>query len=126
MVTLLLVDDQASVRAGLRLRLALEPDLQVIGEAGDGMEALERVRELEPDVVLMDVEMPRLDGIAASAAMRAAASGSAVVILTIHDDAPTRARAKGAGAAAFVAKQGGAEELIAAIRAAAVGRGRPA
>lgn len=119
MVTVLLADDQPSVREGLRLRLALEPDLRVVGEAGDGMEALDRARRLKPDVVVIDVEMPRLDGVTATAALRAIAPQCAIVILTIHDDTPTRARADAAGATAFVAKAAGDAALIKAIRHAA-------
>lgn len=119
MIKLLLVDDQPTVRQGLRMRLTLEPDLTVVGEASTAEEALALVQSLAPDIVLMDVEMPGMDGIAATAAVRASARQSAVVILSIHDDALTRARAQAAGAVAFVEKRGKTEELLAAIRQAA-------
>jgi DNA-binding NarL/FixJ family response regulator len=119
MIRLLLVDDQPAVRRGLGIRLHLEPDIQIVGEASTGREALSKVQALSPDVVLMDVEMPGMNGIEATAALRAAASTSAVVILSIHDDPQTRGRAQAAGAVAFVEKRGAIDSLLAAIRQAA-------
>jgi len=119
MIRVLLVDDQQAVRRGLWLRLHLEPDMQVVGEASTGKEALSMAQALSPDVVLMDIEMPDMDGIETAAALRAADSRSAVVILSIHDDPLTRARAGAAGAVAFVEKRGTTEDLLAAIRQAA-------
>ena len=116
MITLLLADDQLAVRQGLRMRLMLEPDITVVGEASTGREALTQVQHLSPDVVLMDIEMPGMDGITAAAALRDIHPQSAVVILSIHDDALTRARAQAAGAAAFVEKHGAVEALLATIR----------
>jgi DNA-binding NarL/FixJ family response regulator len=116
-IPILVVDDQPSVRAGLKMRLALEPDLRIVGEAGDGLEALQQARRLRPDVVTMDVELPRMDGIAATAVLSAFAPESAVVILSLHDDARLRERARGAGAGAFVSKQAGDVDLLNAIRA---------
>ena len=116
MIKLLLVDDQPIVRQGLRMRLMLEPDITVVGEASSGEQALVLVESLAPDIVLMDVEMPAMDGIAATAAMRTSTSQSAVVMLSIHDDVQTRARARAAGAAAFVEKSGTLEVLLATIR----------
>ena len=71
MIRLLLVDDQSIIRQGLRMRLLLEPDIVVVGEASSGEQAIELVHELAPDIVLMDVEMPGMDGITATAALRA-------------------------------------------------------
>jgi DNA-binding NarL/FixJ family response regulator len=119
MIRVLLVDDQPAVRRGLRLRLHLEPDIQVVGETGSGQESLTLTQALTPDVVLMDVEMPEMDGIETTQALRALPSPSAVVILSIHDDVATRARAQAAGAAAFVGKSGTTDQLLAAIRSAA-------
>jgi len=119
MIRVLLVDDQQVVRRGLGLRLHLEPDMQVVGEARSGREALLLAQALTPDVVLMDVEMPEMDGIAATTALRALVCPSAVVIMSIHDDLPTRERAQAAGAVAFVAKNGMTDELLATIRQAA-------
>jgi DNA-binding NarL/FixJ family response regulator len=119
MIRLLLVDDQLAVRRGLGMRLALEPDMLIVGEASNGREALTMAQMLSPDVVLMDVEMPTMDGITTTAALRTTVPQSAVVILSIHDDVLTRTRARAAGAMAFVEKCGTTEALIVAIRRAA-------
>ena len=116
MIRLVLVDDQPIVRQGLRKRLTLEPDMTVVGEAGNGSEAVTLVQQLTPDIVLMDIEMPVMDGIAATAVLRKSAPQSAVVLLTIYDNVSTRARAHAAGAAAFVHKSGDIDILLAAIR----------
>jgi len=102
----------------------LEPDLEVVGEASTGSEALTLAQTLTPDVVLMDIEMPGMDGIEATAALRRAVSQSVVVILSISDDAQTRARAQAAGAVAFVEKRGATETLLSAIRQAAAQAGK--
>jgi DNA-binding NarL/FixJ family response regulator len=119
-IRLLLVDDQPAVQRGLKMRFALEPDLEVAGEAGGVAEAISLARAVHPDVVLMDVEMPGTDGISAIAALRQVTPQSAVVIFTLYDDAAMRARARELGAAAFVAKHQTEETLLAAIRRAAV------
>jgi DNA-binding NarL/FixJ family response regulator len=116
MIRILLADDQSIVRQGLRMRLLMEPDIVVIGEASSGEQALELVNVLSPDIILMDVEMPGMDGITATASLRATTPQSAVVMMSIHDDARTRARAEAAGAAAFVEKSGTLEVLLATIR----------
>ena len=118
-IRLLLVDDQPTVRRGLAMRLALEPDFLVVGEAGDGEEALALVQACTPDVVLMDVEMPKMDGIAVTQVLGTLVPSSAVVIMSIHDDVTTRTRAKIAGAFAFLGKNGATETLLATIRQAA-------
>src|SRR5207237_5889320 len=83
MVTrILIADDHSVVRQGLRMFLALDPDLEVVGEAADGAEALELARDLRPDVVLMDLLMPRMDGIAATAAIRGELRDTEVIALT--------------------------------------------
>jgi DNA-binding NarL/FixJ family response regulator len=115
-IRLLLVDDRPTIRRGLRIWLALQPNMEVVGEASDGAEGLSLARALRPDVVLMDVEMPGMDGISATAALRQVVPQSAVVILTLYDDAATRTRAQEAGAAAFVAKHQMEETLLAEIR----------
>lgn len=116
MIKVLVVDNEPTVRAGLRMRLGLESDFAIAGEAGDGIEALELARNLQPDIVVMDVKMPRMDGITAVSQLQVAAPHIPVVMSSIHDDALTRSRAYTAGAAAFIGKQEGVELLIDTIR----------
>lgn len=101
------------------MRLGLEPDITIVGEADDAKSALPLVQRLQPDVILMDVRMPGIDGIIATAGLRAVAPHSAVIILSLYSDPATRARALAAGAAAFVEKQDAGETLLAEIRRAA-------
>lgn len=115
-VRVLIVDDGPTIRRGLRMLLALEPDLEIVGEAASGAEAVRAVGALRPDVVLLDIELPDKDGVAATAAVRAAIPGTAVIVQSLHEDGPTRARALAAGAAAFVGKGTGEAELLTAIR----------
>jgi len=118
-IRLLLVDDQPAVRRGLRMRFALELDLEVVGEAGDATEAISLAQTLRPDVVLMDVDMSGIDGILTIAMLRQVAPHSTVVIFTLRDDAATQEQARAAGAEAFVAKHRTEELLLAAIRGVA-------
>lgn len=120
-IRVLLVDDQPGVRRGLRMRLGLEPDIDVVGEAADGEQALNAAGATHPQVVLMDVEMPGMDGIAATKRLCADNPSCAVVVLSLHDDLDTRARARAAGAVEFVAKHDIDHALTDAIRAAANG-----
>jgi DNA-binding NarL/FixJ family response regulator len=122
MITLLLVDDVPAVRRGLKMRLTLEPDLEIVGEAGNGAEAITLTSVLHPDVVVMDVEMPGMDGVMATETLRSVEPRSRVITLSLHDDALTRARARSAGALAFVAKHEPVDILLAAIRRAAAPR----
>ncbi|MGI9059465.1 MAG: response regulator [Ktedonobacteraceae bacterium] len=119
MITLLLVEDELLVRYGLRMWLDREANVTVVGEASDGAEAITLAQALLPAVVLMDISMPTMDGIAATDALRVMAPRSAVVLLSLYDDATTRARAYAAGATAFVGKQEGVKALQAAIQQAA-------
>lgn len=124
MIQLLIVDPDARVRQGLRMRLGLEPDLAVVGEAGDVPRAIALVNLLCPDVVLMDVELPGMDGMAAVRELHhCAAAPAQVLLLTMRDDRCTRERAVTCGASALVSKQESVTSLLAAIRAAA-GRNR--
>ena len=119
MIRVLLVDDQPVVRHALRVRFHLEPDLEVVGEASTGGEALVLAQALTPDVVLMDLQMPGMDGIEATAALHRVVPQSVVVILSIYDDEQTRGLARVAGAVAFVEKRGVTDNLLATIRKAA-------
>jgi DNA-binding NarL/FixJ family response regulator len=119
MIRVLLVDDQAVIRQAVSSWLGIEPDVAVIGEAESGEAALTLVSELHPDVVLMDIDMPMMDGIATTAALQNIAPESAVVILSMHDDSSVRARAQEAGAVGFVSKHQALDELVDAIRHAA-------
>jgi DNA-binding NarL/FixJ family response regulator len=116
MIRLLIVDDQSAVRQGLQMLLTAEPDLQVVGEASDGEVALSLAQALNPDVVLMDVEMPHMDGIAATHALQSICPNISVIMLSIYDDARTRLYAEEAGAAAFVPKCVPTDRLLATIR----------
>jgi DNA-binding NarL/FixJ family response regulator len=122
-IRLVLVDYQQAVRRGLKMRLALEEDLEVVGEAGDATEAILLARALRPDVIVMDVEMPGVSGMGAIERLRAVAPRSAVVVFTLRDDTATQEQIRAAGAA-FVAKHRTEETLLAAIRGVAVQRGR--
>jgi len=117
-ITVLVVDDHPAVRRGLRSRLELEPDLQVLGEAADGREALRKLDQFDPDVVVLDVRMPNLDGLSVAGQLRAEGRRTRAVVLTVHDDRATRARARAANVDRFVSKHSGAETLLTAIRQA--------
>jgi DNA-binding NarL/FixJ family response regulator len=119
MIKLLLVDDQSSALRGLRKRLAPESDIRVIGEASTGVEAIEPIPSLCPDIVLMDVAMPGMDGIATTIELKSPCPQSAVVILSLYDDSATRHRAQNAGAVAFMAKDRVEELLLWTVRQAA-------
>ena len=119
-IKILLVDDQPAVRDGLRMRLELEPDLTIVGEARDGLEAVAMAQALVPDVVVMDVEMPGLDGIEAARQLRERDPTMAIVMLSIHCDATTQLCAREAGALAFVEKRAAIDVLLAEIRRAAL------
>lgn len=121
MTSVLLVDDQALLRMGFRLVLEGEPDLEVVGEAGDGRTAVEQVAALAPDVVLMDVRMPGMNGIEATERIVADHPGTRVLILTTFDLDEYAFAALRAGASGFLLKDAGPAELVAAIRSVASG-----
>jgi DNA-binding NarL/FixJ family response regulator len=116
---MLLVDDQPSVLQALRECFALEPNLKIVGEALDGEIALVLAEKLHPDIMLTDVAMPNMDGIAATEALRELSPDTRVVILSVHDNKATRVQALAAGAVAFIAKHEPAEALLDAIYRAA-------
>jgi DNA-binding NarL/FixJ family response regulator len=120
-VRVLLADDQPLLRTGFRMVLGSETDLDIVGEAGDGAEAVELARRLLPDVVLMDIRMPRLDGVGATKAIVAGRLPVRVLILTTFDLDEYVVGALRAGASGFLAKDVPAEDLVAAIRTVAAG-----
>jgi DNA-binding NarL/FixJ family response regulator len=120
-VTVVIVDDQGMVRAGFRSLLSTESDLRVIGEASNGVEGVEVVRRLRPDVTLMDIRMPALDGIAATRQLLSAGVTTRIVILTTFDLDEYVFEALKAGASGFLLKDAPAEDLAAAIRIVAAG-----
>ncbi|HEX5585190.1 response regulator transcription factor [Gaiella sp.] len=120
-VSVLLVDDDALMRAGLEAILSSDRAIEVVGEASDGRVAVERVRELRPDVVLMDIRMPDLDGIAATREIVASAPDARVVILTTFEDDEYIFGALTAGASGFLLKRTSPELLLDAIKAVAAG-----
>jgi len=120
-VRILLADDQPLLRTGFRMVLGAEDDLDIVGEAGDGAEAVDLARRLLPDVVLMDIRMPRLDGVAATRAIVDARLPVRVLILTTFDLDEYVVGALRAGASGFLAKDVPAEDLVTAIRTVAAG-----
>jgi DNA-binding NarL/FixJ family response regulator len=118
MVKILLVDDEPEVLLGWRMRLALEIDFSVVGEAATGQTALLLAQATQPDVVLLDIKLPDQDGIAVAGQLQQVAPQSRVIIVTLYDDPRHRSGAKAAGAAGFVAKQEPPEKLLTAIREA--------
>ena len=121
MIRVLLVDDQPLVRAGMRLILEPEPDIEIAGECNDGDEVLAAVDRWQPDIVIMDIRMRRIDGATATRLLRERDDAPPVLVLTTFDDDETVAAALGAGAAGFILKDAPGEELIRATRIVAAG-----
>jgi DNA-binding NarL/FixJ family response regulator len=120
-IRVLLADDQELVRAGFRMILETQADIGVVGDAGDGVEAVAVTRRRQPDVVLMDIRMPNLDGLQATKQLMAAGSASRVVILTTFDLDEYVYQALTAGASGFLLKNAPPEQLIGAVRVVAAG-----
>jgi DNA-binding NarL/FixJ family response regulator len=116
MIRVVLVDDQSLFRAGVRMLVSSQPDMDVVGEAGDGREALEVIGRTRPDVVLMDIRMPVMDGLTATAEVLAQPDPPRVVMLTTFDLDEAAARAIQQGASGFLLKDADPEFLLAAIR----------
>ena len=120
-ITVLLADDQAMVRAGFRLILDSEADITVVGEAGDGEHAVDLTRRLRPDVVLMDIQMPRMDGLEATRRLTQEPGASRIVILTTFERDDYVFQALRAGASGFLLKNAPPEELVHAVHTIAAG-----
>lgn len=116
-IRLLIVDDHTLVRAGIRALLALVADVEVVGEAADGREALKKTKELAPDVVLMDLAMPIMDGLEATRRIRREFPGVKVLVLTQYDDSEYVIPVIEAGARGFITKTGAFSELASAVQA---------
>ncbi|MGZ4359051.1 MAG: response regulator [Gaiellaceae bacterium] len=121
MIRVLIADDQELVRTGFRVILTAEPDIEVVGEAGDGREAIEVATAVSPDVVLMDIRMPNLDGIEATRRIARGERSPRVLILTTFDLDEYVYEALRAGASGFLLKDAGADELLHAVRVVAAG-----
>ncbi len=115
-IRIFLADDHAVLRAGLKSLLNAEADMEVIGEAGDGRSCIQAVADLQPDVILLDINMPHCNGLEALAEIGQHAPNSRVLILTMHDDAEYLRQAMTAGSAGYVLKQAADTELLVAIR----------
>ena len=123
MISALLADDQVMIRAGLRALLSAEDDIEVVGEAGNGVEALGLVRRLHPDVVVMDIRMPVMDGVEATRRLAAnpELAGTRVLVLTTYDDDELVFRALRAGAGGFLLKDADPGDLVGGVRVIASG-----
>jgi DNA-binding NarL/FixJ family response regulator len=120
---LAIADDEATVRAGLRMLIEAEPDLEVVGEASDGLEVIEITRQVKPDVVLMDIRMPRLDGLSAARRLLELNPAPRVLMLTTFGDDENLFEALRAGMSGFLLKVSPPERLLEAIRIVAAGDG---
>jgi two-component system, NarL family, response regulator NreC len=120
-IRLMLVDDHEVVRTGLKSYLQTQPGLEVIAEAGGGAEAIERAIELRPDIVLMDITMPGMDGLEATRQLKARWPEAVVLALTVHEDKFYFMEMLAAGASGYLTKQAAADELVQAIHAVAEG-----
>src|SRR5580693_6173225 len=120
-IRILLADDHAVVRQGFKMILGEQPDMEIVGEAGNGREALQLAESLKPDIVVMDVAMPELNGIEATRRMIGVAPHARVVALSMHKDSVYVREILRAGARGYLLKDSGAGDLVAAIRAVASG-----
>lgn len=120
-IRVLIIDDHAVVRAGMRMLLESDPALEIVGEGENGEDALRLARELEPDIILMDVTMPRMDGVEATRRIKAVAGSPAILALTIHEGSDYFFQMLQAGASGYVPKRAAPEELLRAIHIVAQG-----
>ena len=117
-IKVLVVDDHKIVRDSIAAILNREPDMEVVGTAKDGLEAIKSAESLAPDVIVMDISMPVLDGIRATAEIKARPNSAEIVMLSMHHDTVLVQQARKIGVASYVVKQNAAQELIPAVRAA--------
>jgi two-component system response regulator NreC len=122
-IRILLADDHAVVRQGFKMILSAQPDMEIVGEAGNGREAVELAEQLHPDIVVMDVAMPELNGIEATRRLSASVPHSRVVALSMHKDSVYVREILRAGARGYLLKDSPAPDLLAAVRAVASGEG---
>lgn len=120
-IRIVLADDHVAVRQGLKLLIDAQPDMEVVAEASDGISAVEHARTLKPEVVVMDISMPGVNGLVATRTLRTQVPDTAVVILTRHGDDAYLQELLRAGAAGYVLKQSPADQLLQAVRAVAAG-----
>lgn len=120
-IKLLLADDHAVVRSGLRMLLEAQPDMEIVGEAESGREALQLVRQLRPDVVLMDVQMPDMNGIEATEAIKARHPETVILALTMYEEDQYFFEMLKAGASGYIPKRAAPDDLVSAIRAVSQG-----
>lgn len=116
-IRILIADDHAVLRAGLRMLIDAQPDMETVGEAEDGLQTLARAQALQPDVILLDISMPRLSGLTILHKLRACAPNTRVLVLTMHADEEYLREALRLGAAGYVVKAAADQELLSAIRA---------
>lgn len=122
MVRILLADDHAVIRRGLRLLLEQQPDFRVVAEAGDGREALQLAESVQPDVAVLDISMPNLNGIEAARQIRAKLPGTSIVILSVHSDESYVLRALKAGVRGYLLKESPESDFLRAIRSVTEGK----
>ncbi|MGD8403076.1 MAG: response regulator transcription factor [Anaerolineales bacterium] len=120
-IKLMLVDDHDVVRTGLRSFLETQPGFEVIAEAKNGLQALERAKEIHPDIVLMDITMPDMDGMEATQRLKQLYPDCQILVLTVHADKQYFMKMLSVGASGYITKQAAADELVAAIQAVAAG-----
>jgi len=120
-IRVMLVDDHDIVRTGLRSFLSTQPGLEVVGEASSGAEALARAQESSPDVIVMDISMPHMDGMEATRRLKAQFPETRILALTVHEDKQYLFEMMAAGAEGYITKQAAVEDLVAAIRSVAAG-----
>src|ERR1700682_1247062 len=122
-IRILLADDHAVVRHGFKMILGAQPDMEIVGEAGNGREAVELTEQLKPDIVVMDVAMPELHGIEATRRVAASVPNARVIALSMHKDSVYVREVLRAGARGYLLKDSGSADLVAAVRAVAQGEG---